>query len=328
VNQPNTNSREFTDRWVVDPTFQRVLSSITSGKPATEWVPDCPVVQHSRSQTEANDLRGMALDHIQIGAMDLSDSVFDFARFTSVTFERTGLQWSCMNHAAFVKSKFERVQALPIYGAGVAFTACELNACNLHESELSSPDFEACALDRVDFHSSKLLQLSMRQTSVKNSSFYRCTLDGAYIRSSRFDACSFKMASLQSADLAGVTFDGCDLIGVDMRGVDLRSTKLVGGVLGSVEHAGVGYRTKIDDLPQNRRAIEYSGAVGIDSIEWCSVSAGSHHVPRIEGGGSCTKDGYWFTPAAKDSRRYFKAGEIMPKVASDFGLTLWQWDGE
>ncbi|MBP5942953.1 MULTISPECIES: type VI immunity family protein [unclassified Pseudomonas] len=50
---------------------------------------------------------------------------------------------------------------------------------------------------------------------------------------------------------------------------------------------------------------------------------------RIESNQPCTKDGYWFTPAKANSRRYFKQGELMPSFNdSDWGDTLWYWSGE
>ena len=47
---------------------------------------------------------------------------------------------------------------------------------------------------------------------------------------------------------------------------------------------------------------------------------------RCEAGQLCPRDGFWFTPAQADSRRFFKAGEVMPSVGGDYGATIWQWD--
>lgn len=45
------------------------------------------------------------------------------------------------------------------------------------------------------------------------------------------------------------------------------------------------------------------------------------------GGQPCPQAGWWFTPAKAGSRRYFKAGEVMPIIeGSDYGATFWQWD--
>ncbi len=49
---------------------------------------------------------------------------------------------------------------------------------------------------------------------------------------------------------------------------------------------------------------------------------------RVEGGKSCLKTGYWSTPARKNSRQYFKQGEIMPNFQSEYGLVIWQFESE
>jgi hypothetical protein len=47
---------------------------------------------------------------------------------------------------------------------------------------------------------------------------------------------------------------------------------------------------------------------------------------RCESGERCPREGWWFTPAVQDSRRCFKLGEVMPKLSTDYGQTIWQWD--
>jgi hypothetical protein len=47
---------------------------------------------------------------------------------------------------------------------------------------------------------------------------------------------------------------------------------------------------------------------------------------RCEAGQPCPREGFWFTPAQVGSRRFFKAGEVLPEFKSDYGLTIWQWD--
>jgi hypothetical protein len=53
---------------------------------------------------------------------------------------------------------------------------------------------------------------------------------------------------------------------------------------------------------------------------------GSGQHGHCEAGQPCPREGHWFTPAQAGSRRYFKAGEVMPEVGGDYGLTIWQWD--
>jgi hypothetical protein len=47
---------------------------------------------------------------------------------------------------------------------------------------------------------------------------------------------------------------------------------------------------------------------------------------RCDANSPCPLTGYWFTPASADGRKYFKQGEVMPDLKSDYGLTIWQWD--
>lgn len=47
---------------------------------------------------------------------------------------------------------------------------------------------------------------------------------------------------------------------------------------------------------------------------------------RCEAGHPCPREGFWVTPAKGDSRRYFRAGDQMPDLRTDYGATIWQWD--
>lgn len=40
----------------------------------------------------------------------------------------------------------------------------------------------------------------------------------------------------------------------------------------------------------------------------------------------CPREGWWYTPAQVDSRRFFKLGQVMPDVGTDYGATIWEWD--
>lgn len=45
---------------------------------------------------------------------------------------------------------------------------------------------------------------------------------------------------------------------------------------------------------------------------------------RAQAGQRCPREGWWLTPA-KEGKRYFQQGEVMPDVGGDYGLTIWQW---
>ncbi len=49
---------------------------------------------------------------------------------------------------------------------------------------------------------------------------------------------------------------------------------------------------------------------------------------RCEAKHPCPQTGWWFTPAKADSRRHFKQGETMPEFQTDYGMTVWYWDGQ
>ncbi|WP_032867303.1 Imm72 family immunity protein [Acinetobacter sp. 1000160] len=56
--------------------------------------------------------------------------------------------------------------------------------------------------------------------------------------------------------------------------------------------------------------------------------ASSPEKLSVRAGQICPKTGYWFTVAQENSRQYFKEGEILPEIKSDWGEVYWQLDGE
>jgi len=72
------------------------------------------------------------------------------------------------------------------------------------------------------------------------------------------------------------------------------------------------------------RMIPLQPAHGADPSGTSSL-AGTERL-RCEANQPCPREGYWFTPAMANSRRFFKQGEPMPEFKTDYGLTIWQWD--
>ncbi|CAJ0820871.1 hypothetical protein [Ralstonia flaminis] len=59
-----------------------------------------------------------------------------------------------------------------------------------------------------------------------------------------------------------------------------------------------------------------------DLVDWYRPHASvvpDERPPRTPAGRPCPKEGWWFTPAATDSRRFFKQDEAMPEVK----IRLW-----
>lgn len=68
-----------------------------------------------------------------------------------------------------------------------------------------------------------------------------------------------------------------------------------------------------------------------DLVEWARLGkkmANADIANRCDAGQPCPQSGFWFTPAHTNSRRYFKQGEIMPSIGSDYGAIIWQWDAD
>lgn len=71
-----------------------------------------------------------------------------------------------------------------------------------------------------------------------------------------------------------------------------------------------------------------------DLVAWCRANKHlEQELPvssaglRAPGGEACPQTGWWHTPAAKNSRRYFNQGDIMPSIeGSSYGDTYWLWD--
>lgn len=80
-------------------------------------------------------------------------------------------------------------------------------------------------------------------------------------------------------------------------------------------------RTGIDDTvwPAQREALN-------PGLEWHHPIGSADAPTRIAHGQPCNRAGFWVTPAKVGSRRYFKVGDVMPDLKSDYGSTIWQWD--
>lgn len=58
-----------------------------------------------------------------------------------------------------------------------------------------------------------------------------------------------------------------------------------------------------------------------------NASGADARVQRVPGGQTCPLAGWWYTPAAANSRRYFNQGDTMPNIeGSSYGDTYWLWD--
>jgi Domain of unknown function (DUF1911)/Domain of unknown function (DUF1910) len=65
-----------------------------------------------------------------------------------------------------------------------------------------------------------------------------------------------------------------------------------------------------------------AAALGGSNVEGAQPGIGR----TVRAGEPCPREGYWFTPAKVGSRRHFEAGDVMPSVGGDYGVTIWQRD--
>ena len=88
-----------------------------------------------------------------------------------------------------------------------------------------------------------------------------------------------------------------------------------------IDDSGIDHMVYPKDLVAGARAHKHLSEDAADS----AASGGITRL-RCEAGEPCLRTGHWFTPAQVNSRRVFQAGEVMPSVGGDYGLTIWQWD--
>jgi hypothetical protein len=143
-----------------------------------------------------------------------------------------------------------------------------------------------------------------------------------------FTNCDLHWALFQNAQMTNTILEACDMRGTDFRGARLDRATIRGGKFGVVQQGDEFTPTRFDDTPENRKLVTESHAEGLDTIEWTAPGTALDVAPKSAPAGTvCSRDGFWFTPAKVNSRRYFKRGEIMPVIeGASYGATVWQWD--
>lgn len=86
-----------------------------------------------------------------------------------------------------------------------------------------------------------------------------------------------------------------------------------------------GYR---DEITYPKDLIDYARAHPRRTVQEAIQAASRAPRTRVPAGEACPQDGWWFSPAKPGSRRYFKQGEVMPKLDTGYGDTFWQWDSD
>jgi Domain of unknown function (DUF1911)/Domain of unknown function (DUF1910) len=96
----------------------------------------------------------------------------------------------------------------------------------------------------------------------------------------------------------------------------------------------VTYLWDIDDKPYRdlpfypKDLVDYARANPEINFAALGESHDSTQALRALAGEPCPREGWWVAVVKADSRRHFKAGELMPDLKSESGITIWQWDSK
>lgn len=77
----------------------------------------------------------------------------------------------------------------------------------------------------------------------------------------------------------------------------------------------------------NKFILRFAG-VKWEIINHPDNQAKDESIFSVKAGEKCPQNGFWFTVAQENSRQYFKQGEALPNVISDWGEVYWQFDSE
>ncbi|WP_137938808.1 hypothetical protein [Chitinivorax sp. B] len=66
-------------------------------------------------------------------------------------------------------------------------------------------------------------------------------------------------------------------------------------------------------------------------LPWPQPVTATEHLERLrcEADQPCPRTGWWWSPAAGgQGRQHFEQGQILPKIESDYGATIWYWEAD
>lgn len=77
-------------------------------------------------------------------------------------------------------------------------------------------------------------------------------------------------------------------------------------------------------IPQEELAYKFN----LDITTSSNIPENNHEKLSVRAGEKVPQFGYWYTTAKKNSRQYFKQGDIFPNFESDWGEVYWYFDAE
>ncbi len=321
------SAEELRQRWRSDVLFQKFRQAVLLNSPAEDWFHNLPKLQHPWEKDEVGDFRGVFFDHMELVKIDLTSLRFDDADFSGSELNECSLQGAVLSDSSFANAKFTRAHMIPVYGKRVRFNGAVFEQTSMEYSCLTYSSFVSTMLNKVTLSHADLTATSFAAARLNTSDFSTSVLRETDLSGANFSTCDLSRAILQNAKMTNTTFEACDMRGTDFRGAHLDGATIRGGKFGVVQQGDKVTPTRFDDTPETRKLVAGSHAESTDLIEWVPVRiAEETALKRVMAGEPCTRNGFWFTPAQANSRRYFTVGQIMPKIKSDYGATIWQWD--
>ncbi len=327
------------ERWL-EGKYRTVQEALEHIVPQAEWMDLCDAIAHPVSKRLANDLRGVQLREQNLKNLDLGDSFLDFAVFDGSRFDGAQFQWSIMNGALFRECTLRLTQMIIVFGEAIDFRGATFERAYIDHAQIDKSNFSTAVMQGGTLSNSNVKDCDFSGMQFANGKFGSNDARRGNFSAARFVDCNFSQSLLNEARLVGTSFDNCDLSGVDFRGANLEGVDFRAGTFWSVPDGMLIHRTRFDDTPEARRAIERSTVAGKEGIEWCAVAPLVAEEPvalaardALKGwpGEVVPRSGWWISPALRGEqrRRHLNAGDTFPDVQStDPGLEIWSYDSD
>lgn len=146
--------QQFSSRWTEERTLAVRLA--ISGNSALPQIFDPLHVHFAGRELVLDDLRGIDLAGLEIGAYDLAYCALDHANLSNCTFNGTSLQYSRLVNASFNHARLSYIQASPIDARCADFSSSSLVGCFISNSDFESAILRGNSIIRCDLSQSNI----------------------------------------------------------------------------------------------------------------------------------------------------------------------------
>ncbi|WP_322044166.1 pentapeptide repeat-containing protein [Paraburkholderia sp. J67] len=248
--------------------YRAVQEALERTVPQADWMDLCDAIDHPVGKRLANDLRGVQLLAQDLKNLDLGDSLLDLAVFDRSRFNGAQFQWSIMNGASFRECTLRLTQMIIVFGEAIDFHGATFERAYIEHAQIEKSNFSTVVMQGGTLSNSNVKHCDFSGMQFANGKFENNDARRGDFSAARFVDCNFSQSLLNEARLIGASFDNCDLSGVDFRGANLDGVDFRAGTFWSAPDGTSMGRTRFDDTPAARRAVERSTASGKQDIEW------------------------------------------------------------